>query len=276
MEGRCITGRLVFATLTADLMNTRRTDSHLDAAEDDAIERETNSFVEEGLRRGRPAPTEAVIDHKPGMERRTKVMFALGALGIVAILAAIASLRGGGDPPQALSPDLAALQQEAAAAAALPQQAPPPADPQPLPEALAADVPAEPAATEPPLGAAPVEAAVALAAPVPVSTGAEPAPATAGGPTPVEEVAATTEPPAPAADPAVVVQAQAEIARLRAELEAARAAPRPAPAVAPSRFQVVEVLEDGVVLQDGRGGTLIVPSGTTITATGNRLQESTR
>lgn len=248
---------------------------NFNALEDEVMRRASDAFMAQA---GASAPvldvepeTPKAAKPKPAPKSKKNIVLIVGGVVAAAVIAGVALTSAGDDPPP--SPLMAEIEAasrnlpppapdpvsaanespEAPAAAEAPEQAPAgQAEPAPAAEAAAPEVliatPAD-AATPPP---APVGAANSAPAPAPVAEAAAPAVAP-----PV---------PAPSAAPPVAVDTE-EVASLRAKVRALESA-----AVAPTRIEVAEVLEDGVVLRDAAGRTVVVPQGGEVTARSGRVE----
>lgn len=200
-----------------------------------------------------PRPRRAT---KPGGSAKKKVTFAVGLILIAGVMAGAAILGGRKETPA--SPLLAEI------------------------DAASKQMPArneEPAPAE----SVPADASDAPAAPPVAEDSAVPPPALVGGGSPHEPVPAE-EPPVPAEEPVVVIKPDpallAEIDQPRvsaadiAELESLRQKVRSLEqtALRPTTIEVAEVLEDGVVLRDAQGRTVVVPQGGQIKAHSGRVE----
>jgi len=256
-------------------MNTSDPNSQT-ALEDEVMRRSAEDF-RRGMNASAPVVDVDASESRPAQRKqpvRAKKIMLLGGLAIVSSGILIAVLSGGSNPPQAVS--------EAEIAAILPPELPT----EPLAETPAvAPVAIAPSASDQAFLEA-MAAAGAPAAPTdPVPAAEQPAPTVATDPaiaavaaTPPEPVPAAPQTPvpteaAPPAAPAPITAAappdpamQAEVDRLRGEVR------RLQRAAAPATVQVVEVLEDGVVLRDAQGQSLIVPSGGQLRVTSGRVE----
>lgn len=206
------------------------------------------------------------------LPRKKKLMLLGGGVGIAA-LACVAVVLVGKPKPAEVSPDVAAIISKASTVPAIQteraqinQPATPAAAPTPTPAeamaALDAAAPLTPPATAPapaPAVAMPAPTAAPAVAATPAPEVKAPA-AVAAAKTPVVTAPATPVAAAPAKDPALVA-AEAELARLRRELKAARAAARPPAA---PNYTLVAVLNDGAVVRDGAGRERVINVGTRI------------
>jgi hypothetical protein len=255
--------------------------SNPNALEDEVMRRASDEFMAQV---GGSAPvldvqpeTPKASRVKPAPKSKKNIVLIVGGVVAAAVIAGVALTSGSDEPPP--SPLMAEI--EAASRnlpAQPPEETPPPAAaPQvsePEPAVAASEAPAQ---SEPLAPSAPSEGAgsTLVATPAELALNPSVAPPTEALPTgdtspaqqPAAVAASPAAPPPVVAPPAPPAADSAEVINLRAKVRALESA-----AVATTRIEVAEVLEDGVVLRDAAGRTVVVPQGGEVTARSGRVE----